>query len=89
MVTVSVTGTEVLEVSAAEPWLRAQATPVGEPTTLHPRFTVPLNPLVGVTNNATFAVELGATETSDVAEVSEKSDSGLFNALLKVYDDGA
>jgi hypothetical protein len=88
VLTVTVTATDEPAVSAADGWLSAQETPVGEPTTLQPRFTVPLNPFVDATKS--FAVPVPAvTETIDVEAVREKSDSGLSSGVLNVNDDGA
>lgn len=80
-----VTGTEAPDDSAAELWLREQETPVAE---LQARLTVPLNPLVGATKSVPEPVPL-TTGMIAVEAVSEKSDSGLFSALGKVYEDGA
>src|ERR1700761_3590637 len=85
---VSVAGTAA-PLSAADVGLTEQPTVAGEPTTLHPRLTVPLNPFVGATDNGTVAFVPGVTEISDVADVIEKSVSGLLSAVLSVIDDGA
>ena len=80
---VSVTGELAVEVRGAELGSE-QETPAGDPTTLHERFTVPVNPLVGVTKRLAVALEPGVTATRGLAEVMEKSDNGLLSAVLSV-----
>jgi hypothetical protein len=73
-----------VEERVTEPGLSEQVTPVGDPTTLQARVTVPEKVLVGVTKTVVVALEPGVTATSEVAEVRAKSDSGLLSAVVNV-----
>jgi hypothetical protein len=83
VVTVTVTAVPAAELRETEGWLSEQLMLLGDPTTPHERFTVPLNPFVGVTKRVALPFP-PATGIMAVDAVREKSERGLLSAVLSV-----